>query len=467
MEELLKVKAGPDLSSGIFPGLDGEAPLLWADCANVLFQSGKVRKSQGLLGLATPTARITGMKAAQKSGGAVLYLGYGGKYSQYTTGGGITELETGLSAGGVYTFAPVGEHVVVCNQQAADGLRYYDGTDAQITTPFTHAKGIFAWRNQVWAYNTSTAPNALETSDIDDFEDWTPDPLNSATLYTLRDIPGGLECAAPLGQAYALYSENSLSLIGYTGGTNPYSVRTNVVTGIGGCSPYAVVDVGNQNFGIMKARAWVTDGVTFQYIDDPWVREVLNSDVNWDRKTEVYGWHDRQNGSVRWVLPSGVSDFISLSFRIAQPAWTRHSDSVVAGEKPGIFDNAFLAKSARLLRADTAQFNNDGSALASSLQTKPLDFGNRQMRKLIDKVELDLVKTGTVLLDVGFSDTPEGAISWDQLGLTADSTVWMDQDGKTNREGVYIHMRLRTTATNVNWELGGFTISGEFTSYVN
>ena len=455
------------MASGLHPGLSGLGPLLWADGENVIFSNGRVRKTQGYVGLANLAARPTGLASARKATERTTYVGAGGAYYGYTTGAGLTALGSGLTAGGIWTFAPYGEHLVACNQ--LDGLRYWNGTiDAAITTPFADAQGIFKYRRQVFAYG-GTNPQTIERCDVDAPTDWTPTLLNDAGITYGRSLDGAITSAWVFGggggQYVGIYTTGSLSLYSYVAGTDIYSLREVVIPGIGAASHYSVVSVGNKQFGFSpQARFWMTDGVGSQYIDEPSVRKYVEGLLSLDRLSEITGWHDAQNSMVRWVLPTGVSSFFSLGFRYDSPiGWTRFSDSVLIGESATVWPYTFLGKSGRLLRGDMTEDDNDSSAMSAWIQTKPIECQNKRKWKEIEKIELDIVSTGTVTVQLGYSDHPLETPDW-TTAYPVDNAIYLNREDQ--REGPYVSLKISSSGTNSNWELGRFALYGQMGALV-
>lgn len=458
MQKLLEITPGDVLSSGIFPGLDGKEPILWADGENVIFDQGKVRKGNGLIGLDDAPVQFTGIAPAELLAGRVLYLGGHGQYGRYRSSDGYTTLKSGLAAGGTYIFAPYGEHVVVSNG-TTDGLRYYNGaSDASISTPFTFCQTLFSFRQQVFGAATSNGLNWIEWCDIDNAASgWTPTLSNAAGNLQPRDLDGGFVAAHPLGRdTIALYTPGSLGAFTYVGGTLQYGFKP-AVPGAGADSHYAIVPLANVHYGECRGRFYVTDGVTFTYIDDPAVRSYIEEIFNRSRASEVFGWHDAANSTIRWNIPTGASSFVGVGYRYDSTRWTKFNDGALIGVGPGVWDYAMMAKSSRIVRGDPLEADNDSSAFSSFIQTKPLDCGEREAYKNIEKIVLDLETEGDVSLYVGFCDDPNDTPTFNAAIAATNGDNWLPRDEGTNREGLNVVIKL---VSNDLWKLGGFSIHG-------
>jgi len=465
MKKLLDVQPGDLLASGIFPALPGDAPILWVDGENVIFESGLVKKAPGHTGLSELAVRPRGIKSAQAIDTRRVYVGQGDGWGVWT-GSGFQTIEDGLSgAGGNWIFTPWGEHVVANNQ--VDGLRYWtgSGSGAAITTPFAYALTGGKFLGHQFVGNTDLGANYLHWSEQNNYAAWDVLLTNTAGDRELRDLDGGLTSFLPLGSgAIGLYTQSSLSLLTYIGGTLRFDTQLNKVPGIGAIGHYSVIPVGPRHYGLMRSKVFVTDGVSFQLKSEPAVEDWLEENVNWDRASEVYGWHDMARQMVRWVVPIGANDFRSVGFRYGTERWTKFNDGLVAGDEGGIFNSTIVASSGSLLRSDPTTGNSNEAAMSSFIQTKPLDCGDRQINKLIDKIDLDLDWTGNVELLVGFSTYPNEDPEW-VTAQPAAREVWLDQSER--REGAEIHLKLQSSEAGVTWKLSGFKIHGEPAGYVN
>lgn len=460
MQPLIEIPTGELLASGLFPGLKGMEPILWSDGENVVFDQGKVKKSRGYVGLGDLATRMRGAKPWSTLTEPRLLFGGGGAYYRYRTADGITALKTGLSGDGNWIFAPYGEHFVACD--GVNGIRYYDSADTAVSTPFSNARGIFPIRQQIVAFNTSNGVNWLEWCDIDNAKTgWTPSLSNAAGNLQPRDFDGEFVAAHALtADVVAVYTRGMLGHFSYVGGSLLYGCKPKV-PGAGACSHYSVVPVGNKHYSIMPNRIISTDGITFDFIDSPAVRSYMDANVNWSRAQEIYGWHDRLNSMVRWVIPTSTSAYFGLGYNYSTRRWTRFNDGVLLGTESGVWDNAMLLTSGRLLRGDPMEEDSDSGALASYIQTKPLHCGSREVNKVVDKVVLDLTKSGTVQFQIGFSDDANDTPTFTETTYTAvDGDNWLEQD--ENRTGCFVTLKISSSGVGNDWELGSFSLHGEF-----
>lgn len=463
MIELGNLQSGDLLSSGLYPGLHGEAPPLWADGRNVTFDNISVRKSYGLLGLANLSDRPTGIKSTFADQEARAFIGAGSSAYRYRSSDGLTPIASFATPGGQYQFVPWDTWALITNTADPVQLWKNTGLAAAITAPFTRANAIVSYGLRAIAFGTSNGGNIAEWCSINNIEDWTPTLLNSAGSLPLRQLVGDAICAKPLGNSIGVYSSVMGGLFTEIGGTLSYGFRR-PITGVSAVSQNSVVSLGDRHFGLTRETAFVTDLVSFQYIDEPAMRVWMKDNVDWSRMAEIYGWPDWAASVVRWVVPLAAGGSIGVGFRWDKGTWTFFDDDVVIGEESGAFSNTLLCKADRLLRTDKESANNDGQALASYLQTKPLDFGNRYKLKRVQRISLDGTWSGNVRFKMGYSESVNDAPTW-VVDKPMANTIFPD-DLDIEKEAVYVTIRIETTAEDAEWKLTGARIWGTWTGNV-
>lgn len=465
MGPLAELVSGDFLSSGLFPGLDRIAGPLWRDGYNVIFENGGVRKDHGLLTLAQPAARPTGLKSTVAGTEPRLFVGAGDKAYRYRSSDGLTEIASFSSSGGVYQFVPWDTWAIISNGVDPVQLWQNAGLAADITAPFTRANTIFAYQLQVFAGGTDNGGALVEWCQINRPDlTWVPALLNSAGNLRLRELRGDIVAAQPIGNSIGIYSASNAGLFSFIGGTAVYGFRK-PISGVGAISPYSVVSVGDKHYGITRENAFVTDLVSYVNIDEPAMRNYLRDNADWDRQTEVYGWPDWSNSMVRWAIPKQGGGVFGIGFRVDKGTWTKFDNSVVAGEESGAFTNMLQVTTGAIKRQNKLSPNNDTAALPSLLRSKPLELGSRKHYKRISKLSLDIEWTGDVEFKLGWSNHPNDAVTW-LPAVPMANEIFPDQLGLQS-ELVFLSMQIETTAIDADWKLSGGTIYGELTGLVN
>lgn len=464
MQTLASIDSGQLLSSGIFPALDADVCPLWRDGENVLFEAGGVRKARGLLGLGDLPGTWTGAKAVVADGEPRLFYGVGDKAYRYRDSDGSTEIGA-FASNGVYQFLPWDTWALISNGVNNVELWQNAGSSAPITAPFTRANTLFGYQLQAFVGGTDNGGTLVEWSPINNVLDWTVTLTGTAGQLRLRELESDIVAAHKISGSVGIYSKSQGGLFTYVGGTNPYFFR-NPIEGVGAIGPYSIVPDGPRHYGILSDKAFVTDLVTAMPIDEPAIRRWLETEVDWDRQAETFGWLDRANTMVRWALPKENGGYLSVGYRTDNGVWTRFNDGVLGGVSAGPFDNMLYAKANRLLRYDRLSVDNDGSALESFIQTKPLDLGFRDNFKRVQKISLKGVFTNTYIT-LGNSDSPNGAVTWETPQLIpADGFIYPDQLGLRS-EFHYLTIKISTSAVGADWKLGGAAVFGDVTAHVN
>lgn len=463
MRELVSIDAGQLLSSGLYPALEADVAPLWKAGENILFEDGGVRKARGLLGLETLAGAPTGLKSTFASGEARCFIGVDDKAYRYRASDGLTEIGA-FSNNGVYQFLPWDTWCLISN--GVDPLELWQnaGSSAPITAPFTRANTLFGYQLQAFVGGTDNGGTLVEWSPINNVTDWTVTLTGTAGNLRLRQLESDIVAAKKISNAIGIYSKSQGGLFAYSGGTNPYYFR-NPIRGVGAVSPHSIVSDGVRHYGLLKDRAFVTDLVSANPIDEPAIRRWMERYIDWDRQAEIYGWLDGANTMIRWAVPVDGGGYKTIGYRWDSGTWTILNDGVLAGEEEGAFDNMLLVKNARLLRQDKESVNNDGSAYSAYVQTKPLDLGAKDNFKRIGKLAFKGSWTGAVKVYLGNSESANGAVTWEPSFDLADF-VYPDQLG-IRSEYHYLSVKIESTALGADWKIQGAAIFGDVTAHVN
>lgn len=464
MNLLGEIVAGDQIASGIFPGLTGEAPLLWYDGDNVIFDNGGVRKGPGLLGLENLAATPTGIKSTVAATESRAFVGAGTIAYRYRTADGLTNIGSFAASGGVYQFLPWDTWCLISNGVDPVELWQNAGSSAAITAPFTRANTLFGYQLQAFVGGTSNGGKLVEWSPVNAVLDWTQTATGTAGQLNLRELAGDIVAARPIGNSIGVYSQSNAGLFSFIGGTSIYGFRK-PISGVSAISPYSVISFGDRHYGMTRENVFLSDLVSFYLIDEPAVRTYIKDNADWDRITEVYGWPDWANNIARWQIPKLGGGKFGLGYRIDKNSWTKFNDSVILGEERGAFSNQLLAKTSRLLRQDPSTGNNDGSAMSAFVQTKPLAFGDRNRFKRVMKLSIDGVWSGTVNVLWGYTNHPNETPTFSITKPIANE-IYMDELSQQS-EGVYVSLKIESTAAGATWKINGCKIFGEFTGLVN
>lgn len=458
MQKLFEVKASPTLASGIFPGIPGDGAPLWIDSGNVLFEDGIIKKAPGYTLLASPAARPTGIAQAY-AGERRAYLGAGNKAYKYTSLDGLVEIGAVTATNGVWQIVPWGTYALINNTADKPELWQNTGSSAVIADMgFDYCAALGKLNNSVLAFGTSNGGNYIESCAFDDIETWTPASDNTAQLQVIRDLDGRYVAAHPLNDGLAGYTQGVMTMTRFIGGTLYWSTKVVLDDVVGALNQHSVVSTGKMNFGITRNGVFATDGYTASYIDEPAVHGWIKDNVDFGRATEIYGYVDKLNKRIKWFVPLLEGGTTGLWVRYdGTPIWGLDPGDFLGGMRQDVWDDSWQYTETGLYRADRTVYNLDGNAITAFVQSKPLDCGDDQRFKDVAKVELGLEASGTVQLLVGFTDEPDETPTWTHT-LTAAKETQIPQNART--QGLFIHLKLQSTAVDVSWKLNSLAIHG-------
>lgn len=443
------------LQSGLFPGLPLKVVPLWMDGDNVGFREGGVERisRRGQIG-SLSTGIISALASARVSGVDRLYLGTADKIYK-DEGSSPSEIGSGFT-GGLWSFAPWGNWLVASNGVDVPQVWKNTGSFAALSGPaFTTAEILIKRGTHLVVLNTSTGENYVEWCSSDNVELWTPATTNSAGYLQLRDIGGAIKAGVMLGDMVAVYSDDAMQLLSYLGTPFWFGTRP-ALNGIGAVSKNAVVSLGRFNFGMSQEGVFRTDGVSYDYIDEPAIRDWFKGQINKDAWSTVVAYHEEARQKITWFFPSGTSTRPDkgISFNYKQKAWSKLDFGMDAVLERQVHDYPILASDSDYYWQDTPS----GTEPTGWIQTKPLDMKTQQgqlgpfVEKFVDAVQLDLEGTVSAYIGVGekLNDTP----TWSGPYTVSESSPTF----YPRVTGAFISFKF---FGSVPWSLSGILVNGD------
>ena len=126
----------------------------------------------------------------------------------------------------------------------------------------------------------------------------------------------------------------------------------------------------------------------------------------------------------------------------------------------GAFKNPYMfyhSSSTSSLRSHNTEVNDNGSALTSTLTSKPMDFNDAGMFKSVNAVSLQMrTLTGTVNVRLGSQSNLDDSVSY------SSTTALDDGFEKINvrQTGRFITLEVSSSATGADWAMTGFDMYG-------
>jgi hypothetical protein len=490
-----------EVATGVMPGLDQDKVPLWSQAINVLCDQYGVRPSPGYgtFGITNTLFDDTsgnfddapGLFDAMTTGAEVVVnvgeeirgllqvrmlsgqrrIYYGTLTRLFSNAGFEEDLTNGSGYDGYadedsgnpatyWSMAAWGDWVLATN--GFDPPQIYKNTGNFINLPnaqCTWAQLVFTLGPHVILANTSNGQNVIEWSAQDNPEQWDFTTHVTAGRRVIRTFEGPIVAAVPLGRAYMLYGENQAHVMQY-GGQFVFSTVPGP-KGCGAVSKNSVVAVGNMNYGLMPEGIFATDGVQVQWITYPQLGRWLMDNVEWSQKSKIAGWYDPEARCIRWAIPmkgdpTKRPSLVLVCNLAANGALTFESTPFLVGSgRGGLGYNLVGTIDGKVLAQRW-----DVSKPSRVLETKYIDFGNKDRRKYLDALRI-MAEGSDFRVSIGFADHVQQVPDWYFLGTTADLT---ENTFYFSRDTVYAKIRIECNDVNANWRLSGMSILGRLTA---
>ena len=308
----------------------------------------------------------------------------------------------------------------------------------------------------VLGFNTDVSDKEFIWCDADDVDTWVAGPDNLAGQLEIRELNTSIRAAVPLAGRIAVYGEDQLFIVNYLANDLVFGYQQ-ALDGIGAVSKQAVVSVGRFNYGLSQQGFFVTDGSTFEYIDEPAVRTWFIKNVSSGQYAKVSGWHDEENSQIRWYFPKDTAkNDYALSFNYKNKTWSFITGNFSTGQERRIAGQPLAGtEDGKLVAAGVGTNDISSTPISSYIRTKPMDMGDARVIK-----ELDALRVGfegnELHYRVGVSEEEDTAITW-----IVDEQVNTGFDIHHLRTaGRWIHLEFYTDTLNSRWELMSAEIQG-------
>lgn len=394
MKKLLVL--GPqEIQTGLWK-IGKAAGLLWEEGNNVVFKDNGFRRSGGALQQGTSLndqARDIAQAYISGTGAKRIYFGTDTDMELYELLAGVwtkSVLHTWATAGQYADLETWGTWLVGTNGVNPVQVWKNTGVAAALAgVPFSKARVLKRKTPFLIAMNTNNiGDTGIEWSSDSDIEAWTPTLANKAGNYNLRDMDSEILAAEDLGDRVALYSRNSMGVGTFTGGGNVWNWKR-VLSGIGAVSRRSVVSLDPFNYGLMQGGVFKTDGNSFAWVDEPAMQKYIKDTADWTKAALFWGFSDAILKTVNFSFLNSDDDWLQVVYYPDNNLWTKGSAQITAGARKEVFGYPIIATED--LQVGTWQESSQFFSLdiPYSLKTKPLDFGERSIYKLLQLIRVD------------------------------------------------------------------------------
>lgn len=469
-QPLLMIAEPGQVSSGLQPDRHSILQPLWEEAENVRFWQGRVTRlvpaSTAFVAVASPSR---GLSQQQDSVGirwlwhaaadGSIHRWFGPAAELVTTLAGFNLDQDSLAPATYVDFIHWGNWTLI-NSGLAAPVRYKPDEATVDTFGAPQAVKLLKKRNQLFALGTGLNQKQVTWSDADDITVYDAAADNLAGELPIEELDTGIRAGARLGDNIAVYGEDQLALVYWTGAPYYYGQAVRL-DGIGAVGKMAVVADGPLNYGVGRNGIWRTDGNSFDYIDAGVLNGYLQENVNWGQSSKIMAFRNDVRRCLEFHFPMGLETEVSeaWSYDPATGGWGKALPFQVAAERRLLSKPIGSTGGTTYLLED-----NPASAGALVLRTKPLlvQSGNGhpiRTASFIDEVELLCNAAHGVEFRYGAAERLDGPYEWTDW-LEVDTSLLTHQPD-TRVSGVFHKLEFRSIEDEWELDLQGFALYGQ------
>lgn len=465
------------VSSGIQPDRHDLKKALWEAAQNVVFQGGKIRRKKPAalafsIGENQPIRGISQQR--MNAGPRWLWVGANGKVWRWAFGS-PELIKSGLwynanqSFGGLrptfYDFTHYGDWTII-NDTLIPYIHKPEIVAPQ-TVPYSEAPQS-AMRymkvlNFMMAIGYGPRGTRVGWSDADDIFTWTAAADNLAGSISIDEFDTPIRAACKLADSIALFAEDQMALVRYVGGTFVFSQKV-TLDGIGAVGKAAVATDTRYVVGVHRAGIWWTDGASFRYIDEGYLADHLQNNVNWAQAAKIVAVRNDYTGCFEFHFPMGASSAITeaWSWDPKTGGWSPTPPATSKDERR-MFEAVISGNAEGQVLLDDNDYALAGPLI---LNSRPIAFGDTHLVHRIDEIDLLLHEAQNVEFRVGSCELPS------KVEDDWEFTAWLETQAQRTTypierlpEAPFFKLQFRNKPVSNDWrfDLQGFLLYGEAT----
>ena len=344
----------------------------------------------------------------------------------------------------------------------------------------TIAKQVMVSDNSrhVIAFGTNTIGTAVQDpllirfSSSESLTDWAPTPTNSAG--DLRIGSGStFVTAIETKREIVIFTDSTLHSMQFLGAPFSFGIQP-LSTGITIMGPNAAVAVEDAVFWMGQDSFYLYEGGTKQL--PCVVKEKVFFDFDYGQKSKVYAAHNAEFSEVTWYYCSDSNSVANggtgqnnlyVTYNYSETVWYYGTLNRTAFIDRGIFQYPIGAQDGYLYNHEVG-YDDDGSAMTSSIEASPIDMGEGERFVFINKIIPDITfqgsTGGTPSVDMTLSmqdypGSPYGQAEAETVTSSAISTTTVPFEQFTTKADIRLRGRafafkVDSTALGVRWRLG-------------
>jgi hypothetical protein len=401
------------VASGIQKDRHDLKKALWESAENVVFAQGSIRrKLPPALAFNVDNAPIRGIgQQRATNGGRWLWAGANGKAWRWAFG--APEL---IKAGLTYQ----ADQTVNALPTFYDFTFYGDWTIINDgVAPFIHKPpaAAAAWVGEVpqgavrylkkmnfmMALGYGLRGTRVGWSDADNIDAWTATAENLAGSLSIDDFDTPIRAGGFLADAISCYAEDQMALVRYIGGTLVFGQKL-TVDGIGAVGKAAIASDTRYNVGVGRAGIWWTDGTSFRYIDEGYLSDYLQDEVNWNQAGKIVAARNDYTGTFEFHFPVRDSAVLNEGW-----SWDPRTGGFSPIPYAQFKDERKMFGAVVVGTVDGKLMLDDNDpALAGplSLSTRPIMLGDTHLVSMVDEADFLFHEAQNVEYRMGSCENP-------------------------------------------------------------
>ena len=344
----------------------------------------------------------------------------------------------------------------------------------------TVAKQVMVSDNSrhIIAFGTNTIGTAVQDpllirfSSSESLTDWSPVPTNSAG--DLRIGSGSTFMAAiETKREIVIFTDSTLHSMQYLGAPFSFGIQP-LSTGITIMGPNAAVAVEDAVFWMGQDSFYLYEGGAKQL--PCMVKEKVFFDFDYSQKDKVYASHNAEFSEVTWFYCSDSNSTANggtgqnnlyVTYNYAEQVWYYGTLGRSSFIDRGTFQYPIGAEGGYLYDHEVG-YDDDGSAMAASIEASPIDVGEGERFVFISKIIPDITFQGSTgatpsaSMTLSMQDYPGssyGQAETDTVTSSAISTTTVPFEQFTTKADIRLRGRsfafkIGSTALGVRWRLG-------------
>lgn len=466
------------ISSGLQPDRHTLKRAMWESAVGVIFANGQVRRKRPTsLAFSAGAEPVRGLQQLYaQDGGRWLWSGSGGVIKRWQFGapetidaayGVYVSDQTATQRPSFYDFTPYGNWMIVNDGQPGSHAKIWKGVGDY--TPFAAGQApdsvlkYLKFMSFVVAIGHGQRGTQVSNSDANNIELWVSAADNTASSLSIDEFNTPIRAGDKLGDAIAVYSEDQVALVRYVGAPFILGQKT-TIDGIGAIGKAAVASDGQTNVGVGRAGCWWTNGISFKYIDEGYLANYLQDNVNWDQGSKIAVARNDYDGTFEFSFPmrDSLEPNEAWAWDPKTGGWSPVAKFFSGMDERRLFN--YPIKGFDDGAVHLADFENPLTQEPLSLLTKPLVMSTNESPHVvcrIDELDLLLHQAEQVECRVGSCDEPDGDYDW---------TKWFEVDPGAKvymldsiPEAAYYRLALRSVPDRTDWNIDfqGFLMYGE------